>query len=130
MEGELMKNEEITMYELLRLIKDDKAPKKIKFRSAIYYWSFDTYTQNISTPDNQYSLFQEYRIDYCLNDKVEILPENDEWKDINNIDVLQDILSTNKIEVLIENIGDIQIKINQLIKNQKYLKEKLESKDE
>ena len=26
----------ITMYELLELIKDDKAPKKIKFRNEIY----------------------------------------------------------------------------------------------
>ena len=73
----------ITMHELLELVKDGIPPKKIKFRGCIYYWSFDTYTKRINTPDDQYSLFQEYRIDYCLNDTVEILlEENDEWEDI------------------------------------------------
>ena len=122
-----MKNEEITVIKLLNKIsKNEIVPKQIKYQNTIYI--FDE-TDSTYYDENDKTFFQTYNYK-ILNDTVEILQEeNDEWKVINNIDVLQDILSTNKIEVLIENIGDIQIKINQLIKNQKYLKEKLESKD-
>ena len=123
-----MKNEEITVIKLLNKIsKNEIVPKQIKYQNTIYI--FDE-TDSTYYDENDKTFFQTYNYK-ILNDTVEILQEeNDEWKVINNIDVLQDILSTNKIEVLIENIGDIQIKINQLIKNQKYLKEKLESKDD
>ena len=122
-----MKNEEITVIKLLNKIsKNEIVPKQIKYQNTIYI--FDE-TDSTYYDENDKTFFQTYNYK-ILNDTVEILQEeNDEWKVINNIDVLQDILSTNKIEVLIEKIGDIQIKINQLIKNQKYLKEKLESKD-
>lgn len=78
-------NREITIYELLGLIKDDKAPKKIKYRGEYWYWGYDTYTRleylNTS-PDNQPSLFSLYRIDYCLDDEVEIIEEPEELEEI------------------------------------------------
>ena len=118
-----MKNKEITIYELIGLIKDGKAPAKIKFRDEVYYWSYDTYTKNISTPDNQVSLFREYRIDYCLNQKIEILPEeNDEWEDIEEYDLKPDDWSLPSQADM-----EIQKRLNTVIKNQKYLKEKLEN---
>ena len=122
-----MENKKMVIIDLLNKIsKNEIVPKQIKYQNTIYI--FDE-TDSTYYDENDKTFFQTYNYK-ILNDTVEILQEeNDEWKVINNIDVLQDILSTNKIEVLIENIGDIQIKINQLIKNQKYLKEKLESKD-
>lgn len=77
----------ITMYELLGLVKDGKAPKKIKFGNKIY--NYETF--NIGKGDNYFTAEWEevkgYRIsyngtyyyleirDYKLNDEVEILEE-------------------------------------------------------
>ena len=138
----------ITMYELMGLIKDNKAPKKIKHENVTYEFNKNKqdYENDTSSFFLYYKLGKTNNIKEFLSDTVEILPEeNDEWEDIEEIDILQDILSTDKIGALIENIGEIQIiddfavgnltelnskVINKLIKNQKYLKEKLESKDE
>lgn len=70
----------ITMYELLGLVKDGKQPNHIKFKNDDWYWGYDTYIPYSfldNTPDVQIStsLFHRYRIDYCLNDEVEILEE-------------------------------------------------------
>ena len=133
-----MKNKEITIYELIGLIKDGKAPAKIKFRGEVYYWSYDTYTKNFSTPDNQVSLFREYRIDYCLNQKIEILPEkNEEWEEIcellndsrYNFSDRQNGMTKEDRRLLDSNFKTLGETINQIIKNQKYLKERLD-KDE
>ena len=77
----------ITMYELLGLVKDGKAPKKIKYNNKIY--NYETF--NIGKGDNYFTAEWEeekgYRIsydgtyyylkisDYNLNDEVEILEE-------------------------------------------------------
>ena len=49
-------NKIITVYELLGLIKDGKAP------------------------DHQLSLFNKYRVEYCLNDKLEIIDDYKQLK--------------------------------------------------
>lgn len=85
----------ITMYELLGMVKDGKAPKKIKYKDKIYYYhkGYDfNYMYNSSSSslmDNKKSLFvfSSYKlkdgrrywddntaIDF-LNDEVEILEE-------------------------------------------------------
>ena len=77
----------ITMYELLGLVKDGRAPKKIKFGNKIY--NYETF--NIGKGDNYFTAEWEevkgYRIsydgtyyyleirDYNLNDEVEIIEE-------------------------------------------------------
>ena len=69
-------NKTITVYELLGLIKDGKAPHSIFFKNEVWFWGYDTYTTFEclnKTPDSQISLFSKYRIDYCLNDIVEII---------------------------------------------------------
>ena len=74
----------ITIYELLGLIKDGKAPHSIFFKNEVWFWGYDTYTTFEclnKTPDSQISLFSKYRIDYCLNDIVEII-DNAENKPI------------------------------------------------
>ncbi len=131
-----MKNKEITIYELMGLVKNGNAPKKIKFSEDIY-----TYVpQGHNYKDNEgYSLFGNHIINIInyLAIKVEILPEeNDEWEDIEEYDIggpvgdieisldyLKNVKCTNVEALLAETI-------NKLIKNQKYLKEKLESKDD
>lgn len=77
-------NKQITIYELLGLIKDGKAPHSILFKNEVWFWGYDTYTTFEclnKTPDSQISLFSKYRIDYCLNDIVEII-DNAENKSI------------------------------------------------
>ena len=62
---------------------NEEMPKKIKYDGVIYTWGYDTYTTcPDKSPDKQMnnSIFQRYRIDYILNNEVEILDEED--KDI------------------------------------------------
>ena len=117
-----MKNKEITIYELIGLIKDGKAPKKIKYDDNIL--SFDFETNNYR--DNEASfLFGDYIYGQLhLNDTVKIPPEeNDDWEDIEELAMLY---NGNSKDEIMRN----RFIINKLIKNQKYLKEKLEVKDE
>ena len=123
-------NEEITIYELLGLIKDGKAPKKIKYKDAVYNWGYDCYTLSPeSTPEVQSScsLFNTYRIDYCLNDKVEII--DGDFEDIEIIKLKDDRIiikynSDEELHYMTTNKKDRDIyiaKINQLIRNQQKL---------
>ena len=123
MEGELMKNEEITVIKLLNKISKNKTvPKQIRYENTIY--NFDS--ENKTYYDENYeTLFSMYNFK-ILNEKVEILPEkNDEWEDIEEIDFL-DKFEDSYYDTCLIKMGKI---CNQLIKNQKYLKEKLD-KDE
>ena len=70
----------ITMYELIGLIKDGKAPKKIRYNDNIYYSSKDrvdlhTYQTEESDTTRKLSLIidNEY---LNLNDYVEIIEED------------------------------------------------------
>lgn len=140
-----MENKIITIYELMGLIKDGKAPKKIKYDGIIY--AFDKELNDYYNSDRKIWSFLYHRlgkakncINDFLNDTVEILPEeNDEWEDVEKINVIKDENCKRFIEydsetghhkytirLLDEYFSN---KINQLIKNQKILKEKLENKD-
>ena len=114
-----MKNKEITIYELMGLIKDDKEPEKIKYEDKIFKWAGCNYVAN-----NEY--FSDYikgESDIDIPDiKVQILPEeNDEWEDIEEID------DTGFMSIE-DGLNLLRKWTNSLIKNQKYLKEKLEKK--
>ena len=62
----------ITMYELLGLIKDDKAPKKIKWQGRIYEYS----CINRFYYQNSWSMYRDfYKEGNCLNEDVEIIEE-------------------------------------------------------
>ena len=131
-----MKNKIITMYELIGLIKDNKAPKQIKYDDEIYCWN-DEYKSYLN--EDRWDLFYKYRnISKILNNMVEILPEeNDEWEDIEEINsnadntlFIMECYTGISEKAQDWNFNILEKEINQLIKNQKYLKEKLESKDD
>ena len=78
----------VTIYELLGMVKDDKAPKKIKYNGII--WKYDG--------DYYYSENNVFLEEYCnltdsLNDEVEILEE--EKKIPEKLKIEQDTPSSN-----------------------------------
>ena len=72
-----MKNE-ITIYELLGLIKDGKAPKKIKYEENIY--DYNEVDKDYQKSDGR-MLLGNIKINYCFNSKVEIV-DYEKWKQI------------------------------------------------
>ena len=63
----------ITIYELLGLVKDGKAPKKIKYKNIIYQYDYED--EFYYYKDSEISkMFFDYGFEN-LNDKVEILEE-------------------------------------------------------
>ncbi len=72
-------NKFITIYELLELVKDGKAPKKIKYENII--WKYNLEENEYIEDRKDYRRFQDYfsiNLNFldCLKDKVEILEEN------------------------------------------------------
>ena len=105
----------ITMYELLGLIKDGKAPKKINFCGNIYEWEDDWYL----TKEKNYKVClggkKEDRniLITAFNDEVEILEEPKKIEKINrnrypgtDIDPLDDILD--KLDELIDVVNELK----------------------
>ena len=117
-----MKNKEITIYELMGLIKDGKTPKEIKYNNIICEFKNGHYFKKRSNERIGFSFDS-------LNNTLEILPEENEWEDIEEISTSMPTKEKNE-EGVRYFINGLIVKINQLIKNQKYLKEKLENKDE
>ena len=62
----------ITMYELLGLVKDGKAPKKIKFYGV--EWEYTEYQYERIDKENLGNIWNGYNFN-ILNDEVEILEE-------------------------------------------------------
>ena len=130
-----MKNNIITMYELIGFIKDGKAPKNIKYNDEIF--EYDKRHNYISQDGNLLFgdyIYELYYTPSTLNKIVEILPEeNNEWEDIEEIKHKGKQIhntETKSYNTLNSKEKNIFIPIiNQLIKNQKYLKEKIENKD-
>ena len=121
-----MKNKTITLCELLGLITEGQAPKKIKCDNKIYTFINRDYYHNGEWLSTELStLFEKFSIKELLDKKiVEIIEENDEWEDIEEINFL-DGFNDSYYDTCLTKMGDI---CNQLIKNQKYLKERLEEK--
>ncbi len=120
-----MKNKRISGIELLEKIKNDEIKDNtqinvymgsINITRLIYdgnlEWKPGTFTVSMLWEDELYSF--------------EILPEeNDEWENISELKEFEEVRNYGLFH-----IQQNRIAINKLIKNQKYLKEKLESKDE
>ena len=127
-----MEKEIITMYELMGLIKDGKAPKIIKYNDIEFYWDGKSYKND----DWDYLSVYISDIDdiKIVELDVEILPEeNDEWEDIENYQysIIPSYFELKSvIECINENFEKHQKALISIVKNQKYLKEKLEVKDE
>jgi len=107
----------ITIYELLGLIKDGKAPKKIKIDETIFErTSSSDITQMYNYWNRGYNHFWLTTYTILLDDEVEILDEEDEFIDIEEIEIKK-IEETSHLE--------FKEKINDLIKNQKKIINKL-----
>ena len=133
----------ITIYELLKRVAKGKAPKKIKVTGRIYEFDeelgfyitidvCDGFKTCLGGVTGEINLIVN-----AFNDIVEILSEeNDEWEDIEEIDTYHQGNECLFIDKYYGNITGnlvdevIADKINSLIKNQKYLKEKLDNKDD
>jgi hypothetical protein len=69
----------VTMYELLGMVKDDKAPKRIIYDKSKYFYNglerdyYKYTTKDFKDEDIEY-LF-DYKITEILNDEVEIIEE-------------------------------------------------------
>lgn len=105
----------ITIYELLGLVKDGKAPKKIKYGNREYYL-YDN--KSYLTTDKTRFFDKIYFSD--LNEGIEILEEENK---IEKLDEIIEIKSEDKFGSLIYEIKCIEAKINQLIDEINKLKE-------
>lgn len=91
----------ITIYELLGMIKDGKAPKKIMYDGKIYEYQGDDYLYK-DKDKHEYWLFSESYtdkrewLDDFLNDEVEILETTITYKKNNKIEKI--IVKDNKIQ--------------------------------
>ena len=116
----------VTIYELLGMVKDDKAPKKIKYNGII--WKYDG--------DYYYSENNVFLEEYCnltdsLNDEVEILEEEkkipEKLEDFNLTTYSRDDedlgLELNYTGVS-NTFNDVYFKINEIIDYLYYLKSK------
>ena len=123
----------ITIYELLGLIKDGKAPKKIKYNDEI--WEYYKDLGNYIRAGKPNTLFTMYYIHKILNNELEIIEEVEdkeyedieefkEYKLINTRDILELEMIINKIN------ADYNYKINTLIRNQKYILERVNKNEQ
>ena len=117
----------ITIYELLGLIKDGKAPKKIKYLGNIYeYNKKDKRYHNVDPKRlDLSSKFGDFNFNY-LDDEVEILDEEDEFIDIEELDVEYD--DDGRIDGVYMARPEVEERkiINDLIKNQKKIISKID----
>lgn len=121
---------EITVYELLGLVKDGKQPKKIKYSSCIMIYDVDE--NDYRTPEKDYYDADVKTYKYLtdcidlftdLNDKVEIIEEP---KKIEKIARCDDVKMTHygELHKPTENEEILRIKFNELIDEINNLKEK------
>lgn len=114
----------ITIYELLGLIKDGKAPKKIYFNCRVYELDdYNHYMNECKVGFNfEYTdLFDEtlnVELENFLNDEVEIIEEENE---IEKLDITDRIKWEDCTPLTVE----IMAKINELIDEIKKLKEQI-----
>ena len=107
-------NKTITIYELLGLVKDGKAPNKIRFCDEIFTFNND-----------KCNFLYKYQIGKCqlfgcckLNDKIEIIEDNDKLEKIkwNEKESRAGILRADQeIEVLAKRTETLKKKIAELV---------------
>lgn len=109
----------ITIYELLGLVKDGEAPKKIRYDDTIYEYSeIDDFYYC-----NGFSLYREFATNgNCLDKEVEIIEESKKIEKLylNYKDI---IYGTNFKEQILNYCDNLQYKINELIDEINKLKE-------
>lgn len=117
-------NKIISVYELLGLIKDGKAPKKIKWNGEVYYYAFKNTTQEDYDYQDKYGnylLLEKLKYEYLTsifnNEEVEILEEDRpiiEKLYIGKNDITYDDGAIDADE-LVDNFIDVKDKLNEVI---------------
>jgi hypothetical protein len=126
-----MEKKEITIYELLGILKNGKEPKKIKYDG--YIWEFKKNMSDYWSNHNNVYLFDEYirsSIISSIQDNIEILDENYyEFEDFEDIKELGYNFTFENINAELCNedykSSIISKKLNQLIRNQRKIVERL-----
>ena len=123
-------NKTITIYELLRLIKDGKAPKKIKYSD--YYCYYDK-EKNEYVDYAGVSIFAwDYIVMNSLNDTIEIIEDNDKLEKIKwgeKESRAGHLRTDEEIEILARRTEKLKKKIAELIDHINKLEEKLDEKN-
>lgn len=111
----------ITIYELLGLIKEGKAPKKIDYYGDIYVFAGDDYSLN-DERERWFITQYDYVLAKFMQEEVEVIEEEKEieFEDIKELGNNFTFENTNsELEVRDFEKSIISKKINSLIKNQK-----------
>lgn len=113
-------NKEITIYELLGLIKDGQAPKKIVYDNYIWSWTGDDYCTILKTEKEQFLITGMYYtwLSEFLNNKVKIIEEDNKIEKLDEY-IYCDSLNYNTCNMMFENIVN---KINELIDEINYIR--------
>lgn len=119
----------ITMYELLGMVKDGKAPKRIRIRSAggVYdkEFYFDGNIYMYKDEYEEYAMTDDISIEMSLNDEVEILEEEKKIPEKEKIYKIEDDLPYESLIVWQRANNKIfEKQINEIIDYLDYLKSK------
>ncbi len=115
-------NKTITVYELLGLIKDGKASKKIKYENNIYEFTDYDYRCIVTEIEKgfvEYWLIGNYNQDlrHLLNEKVEIIDEDKKIEKIMQLDTRETrdciIKIQNKINELIDVVNELRNEVKE-----------------
>ena len=115
----------ITMYELLGLVKDGKAPKKIRYNNEVWELNDDNEYENNNHDKSllEKLVYELYTLDF-INDKAEIIeePKKIEKEDLFKLD--ESMSKASLVAWQKANNGILKKKIDELIDEINNLKEK------
>lgn len=118
----------ITIYELLGLVKDGKAPKKIKYEDEI--WEYSKMSEEYYSCKNGRiligDLFFNYKIPTFINDEVEIIEEDEKIEKISwseKESLAGDFTASKKQEILARRTEKLKASLNELIDEINKMKE-------
>lgn len=122
-------NKTITIYELLGLVKDGKAPEKIKYDNYCCYYNKE---KNEYVDYAGVSIFAwDYVVMNSLNDTVEIIEDNDKLKKI-PYEFNLGYINTNDKDLVIKEmnktINGIYVDMNKVIDHINKIEEKLDER--
>lgn len=108
-------NNTISVYDLLGLIKDGKAPKKIKYNNRIYVFAGNDYSIDDKDDKKRYWLITEfnYSLSDFLNEKVEIIDKGEDKPIIEKINLDREPLKGKEVPRAIDYL--LEGRINEII---------------
>lgn len=127
-------NKTITIYELLGLIKDGKAPERILYGDE--YLTFDNVDKDYFSEETEslfIDLFKNTATNYILNDTVEIIEDNDKLEKIKTFysvsnEIKDDAVRENLCDI-VENLKNHEDIVNKIINHINKIEEKLDEEE-